>query len=66
MERGNSIVRNRPLKTVVLGGGLLLALYALGRLWMRDRGVPAGHSPMPQQPIPPCTFKYKEFTYNLN
>ena len=65
MERSESAVRNRQMKNVVVCGGLMLALYVLGRLLVRDRGVPAGHSVVPQ-PIPPCTYTYKDFTCSLN
>jgi hypothetical protein len=54
------------MKNVVVYGGLILALYALGRLLWRDRGVPAGYGTVLKQPIPPGIYKYKEFTLSLN
>jgi hypothetical protein len=59
-------MRNRPMKNVIACGGLMLALYALGRLLERNRGVLAGHQAGPQPRIPPCTYTYKDVVCNLN
>lgn len=54
------------MKNVVVWGGLMLALYALGALLGRPRRVAMGPSAVPQQPLPPCIYQYKEFTLSLN
>jgi hypothetical protein len=54
------------MKNIVLCGGLMLALYALGKLLVRDNGLLPRHSAASPQPIPPCTYTYKDFTCGLN
>ena len=54
------------MKNVMLGGSLMLALCALGVLFGRTERISAGSRKVPQQPIPPCTYQYKEFTLSLN
>jgi hypothetical protein len=54
------------MKNIVMCGGFLLALYALGKLLGRDSGLLARHYAMSPQPLPPCTYTYKDVTCNLN
>jgi hypothetical protein len=59
-------MKNSPMKTVVVYGGLMLALYTFSRLLGRNRGVPADSTAVLQPRIPPCLCTYKEFTFSLN
>jgi hypothetical protein len=59
-------MRNRPMKNVIVYGGLMLALYAVGRLLVRDRDIPADRNEVSPPCIPPSTCTYKEFTFSLN
>jgi hypothetical protein len=54
------------MKNVVVLGSLLLVFYALGALLGRPRRVAIGPGAGPQQPLPPRTYQYKEFTFSLN
>ena len=54
------------MKNVVVWGSLMLALCAFGALLGRPRCVATGRNEVPQQPIPPCIYQYKEFTFSLN
>ena len=66
IRRDQSFMKDIKMKNIMMWGGLMLALYALGRRLSYDRGVPAGNSGVPQPPIPPCTYTYKDFTFGLN
>ena len=55
------------MKAAIVYGGVLLALCVGGRLWRRARGVATGRCPVPPyQPLPPCTYTYRDMTYCLN
>ena len=54
------------MKNVMVCGSFMLALCALGVLLGRTKRVAAGIREGSQQPIPPCTYQYKEFIFSLN
>lgn len=54
------------MKNAVVWGGLLLALSAVGRLLWRAKRVTVDHRAVLPQPLPPCTYTYKDVTVSLN
>jgi hypothetical protein len=54
------------MKRAVLCGGLLLALYVVGRLGKRVRGIPARPREGLQPRIPPCTYVHNDVVFHLN
>jgi hypothetical protein len=54
------------MKNVIVCGSFMLALCALGVLLGRTKRVSADTGEGSLQPIPPCTYQYKEFVFSLN
>jgi hypothetical protein len=53
------------MKNAMVCGSLVLALCALSALLGRPKRMAVGARAVPQ-PIPPCTYQYKEFLLSLN